>query len=1776
MASTFDKKFKTTETTKAAGAEVVSDPIELSPRTKNHILTVTTDNSLSGTVDVEMEMSPDGNNWCPAVSRTVTGGAGSATGNVIGNEESVKLTPDAGEFRNKHARGGLNFDVNGAAVSPDGSGSRDLLQQHMATTKSFNYSQWFKTSELPSDGQNETVNYTVAVGAGVFNIDGSAQLTLRLKEGSTYTFDQSDSTNANHPLKFSTTSNGTHAGGSEYTTGVTYNGVPGQAGAYTRIVVAASAPTLYYYCGNHSGMGGTAETPVNSVYKPVLFRHAGYDDFSNAKTVQLTDGTGAGTLSNTKDAMGVSYNWDSSITSGLLPSDSFTIAWWVDLSKLNSGATNYSGMQNISNTNANGIYSNHIIYGSNFHNRWYSNLTWRNGPSPANQNNYYTITDWTASYFVVTRVDASAGVGNTATTHHDIFKDDGTHVHNFQSSFTIPSGYTVGAGVTWTAQSTYTNADEMVMLDSFISDANLSTLYDTVGSAIKPKDFAAVSGVNGWYRIGDNATDDLSDAKNFKGTFPDLYSSNSGALTALSTSDNLYMAGAQKTTQNLSKLNSENKAIQITGTGATNGLDLTASSGSHINPFKLNSNLYSTSDTNYFGNTTYLPSIIHNSPENSGIVCSFQFKFDSTANIGQEIIRVTLANGEYIRCMININGGTLGLFTYYSYNSGANELFLKKEGLSITAGQWNHVVFRWLINSAGNNNQYYTRFGFNGTEYLPGGGSFNINTSLINNTTHSGSAVSTVKVLDVRTASNTLQVDNLCMYHGSPYDGSANRWDLIYANRNNPTATPTIGGCRLTAAFKMGDGPEDTLSPVVIKDIVEPSSYRQMTIPSTSTNTTIATLTSADDPYVVQMDQFTDVFSTSTASSISGWFKTSDTGTLFSNTGGAAATGMVCNVTATNIGLAFLDGTPSPIVAMTDVDDGNWHHIVVTKNTSQEFKIYIDGIVRITQTATGLTDADLTGDNGFTLLGDGQNNAGNSTPAATDASKLQATLSNWSLHKEALNANAVKQLYSNGNVRNIKNLPDVNATLIKAWWQLNDATNPQNDVAGINHLKYVDSSASSPSNLTSYRLGGNFFIKGNTSSDQVTMQQKFSVSYWFRSLTSASGDLSYSNAQCAGFSRTDGSTITVGSGTHRKGFKYQFRNYATSNNYNFISYGGVSVKFARPANLIDQQWHHVAITWDPTVSGANIDTYNANQTMTVDQLLAGTKLYINGNAITLNLYNSSGTATTENTDEPMEFNLGDWLGGGFTGDRDIYGDEVGFWKGHTLTSTEVTQSIYNGGTPGLLTSLSNNPTRYYQFENDPDPGYDTISSSGGKASYYSTNQHFLAHATSGSTGQGTGSLYGASVDTSNLVNTLVNADGPTYVNGSINGNGITMSLTKSFNFTTNKWVEGASQDTAICVSFNGFEEQAEYFAIWKCTQTVGGSTIDICDGNWHNVILSYRGRNNLSGDNVDPGDVVKFGPGPANSLAFNWALSFDGEPLTAMKDGSGADYIGGLNTITTDSYSSTTYNVGFPIQDRHLKYISTNTEEVYKPHAQFSAGIHEVSGVDNVNAFQGYVDETSFHSDTWWVDQAGTSIINNTFNQEKPATIFGNTTALSNRQGAGTEYPQGKPYPLLNPEKLTTSGLVADIAGTNQYINPNRYDASTNPHGGLEGWWRWGDTPGDCSITINDVRDHGNAINSRDIDAKFIVTADRQIMASSDSIYLSDTTGSSGGGGTVISFPQVKLEGIQQGVCNLRNINSPLLQYVRVRIKGAGSMDLGEGKGQARLNYTNRRRRRKK
>ena len=123
----------------------------------------------------------------------------------------------------------------------------------------------YAVSALTGPIEDTTFAVTVVSDSGnKYAIDGTTQGTVTLHKGHTYIFDQSDSSNSSHPLRLSTTSNGSHGGGSEYTTGVTTSGTPGSAGAFTKIVVdSGAASTLYYYCSSHSGMGGTANVKTS-------------------------------------------------------------------------------------------------------------------------------------------------------------------------------------------------------------------------------------------------------------------------------------------------------------------------------------------------------------------------------------------------------------------------------------------------------------------------------------------------------------------------------------------------------------------------------------------------------------------------------------------------------------------------------------------------------------------------------------------------------------------------------------------------------------------------------------------------------------------------------------------------------------------------------------------------------------------------------------------------------------------------------------------------------------------------------------------------------------------------------------------------------------------------------------------------------------------------------------------------------------------------------------------------------------------------------------------------------------------------------------------------------------------------------------------------------------------------------------------------------------------------------------------------------------------------
>jgi hypothetical protein len=127
-----------------------------------------------------------------------------------------------------------------------------------------------------------TRTFTVTVsdpGSGnKYFIDGVQQDTINLAEGGTYVFNYPSA----HPFRFSTTSDGTHNSGSEYTTGVTNN-----SSTQITIVVAASAPTLYYYCSSHSGMGGQANTVEPDTWGVFSWSDGEWGQ-QNDKTITLT------------------------------------------------------------------------------------------------------------------------------------------------------------------------------------------------------------------------------------------------------------------------------------------------------------------------------------------------------------------------------------------------------------------------------------------------------------------------------------------------------------------------------------------------------------------------------------------------------------------------------------------------------------------------------------------------------------------------------------------------------------------------------------------------------------------------------------------------------------------------------------------------------------------------------------------------------------------------------------------------------------------------------------------------------------------------------------------------------------------------------------------------------------------------------------------------------------------------------------------------------------------------------------------------------------------------------------------------------------------------------------------------------------------------------------------------------------------------------------------------------------------------------------------------
>ena len=115
------------------------------------------------------------------------------------------------------------------------------------------------------DSKTTNHRYHGSGSSSAYFLDGIESPFLTLLPGKTYRFDQSDSSNGGHPLRFYLEADKTTA----YTTNVTTNGTAGSSGAYTEILVTDSTPlVLHYQCSSHGYMGNSSFLNSNLVDTP--------------------------------------------------------------------------------------------------------------------------------------------------------------------------------------------------------------------------------------------------------------------------------------------------------------------------------------------------------------------------------------------------------------------------------------------------------------------------------------------------------------------------------------------------------------------------------------------------------------------------------------------------------------------------------------------------------------------------------------------------------------------------------------------------------------------------------------------------------------------------------------------------------------------------------------------------------------------------------------------------------------------------------------------------------------------------------------------------------------------------------------------------------------------------------------------------------------------------------------------------------------------------------------------------------------------------------------------------------------------------------------------------------------------------------------------------------------------------------------------------------------------------------------------------------------------
>ena len=190
----------------------------------------------------------DGTIHLPANSLGMTISLGAETGRVLKEQQGFSLTSATSGAQSVSGTSLLTLSGNSLTSSVGTVALGPGITAPSALTS--------QVTGLPAAAVTKVVTVVNVGGYGnVFVIDGVQRPTLNLVKGRRYIFDQSNETNATHPLRFITTA------GVPITDGVVVTGTRGQAGANVAFTVPFNTfEPIRYYCTTHGlAMGNTID-----------------------------------------------------------------------------------------------------------------------------------------------------------------------------------------------------------------------------------------------------------------------------------------------------------------------------------------------------------------------------------------------------------------------------------------------------------------------------------------------------------------------------------------------------------------------------------------------------------------------------------------------------------------------------------------------------------------------------------------------------------------------------------------------------------------------------------------------------------------------------------------------------------------------------------------------------------------------------------------------------------------------------------------------------------------------------------------------------------------------------------------------------------------------------------------------------------------------------------------------------------------------------------------------------------------------------------------------------------------------------------------------------------------------------------------------------------------------------------------------------------------------------------------------------------------------------